>query len=88
MNIKTGDEVIFIYAIVKADDYGKVSFPANASFAKAMEIGPVEELTDMENCKGWGAMTGIALAKLGRKLCPEIFAIKNPDGPNKPRLIT
>lgn len=54
MNIKTGDEVIFIYAIVKADDYGKVSFPANISFAKAMEIGPVEELTDMENCKGWG----------------------------------
>ena len=76
--LKTGTETILIYAIVPAEDYSKVSFP-KGSFAKALEIGPVEELCDLENCKGWGAMVGIALAKAGRRICPEIFRMLNPE---------
>jgi hypothetical protein len=78
--IKTGEEVVLVFSIIKREDYDKLKIP-NGSYSKAIELGPVEELTNMENCKGWGAWVGISLGKLGRKLCPEIFKINNPNGP-------
>lgn len=77
--MKSSDECVFIYAIVKKEDYDKVKLPQGASFAKALEIGPASELCNMESCRGWGAMAGIALAKLGLKLFPEVHKIMNPD---------
>lgn len=76
--MKTGTEVVLMYAIIPKADWQKVKLPEGC-FAKAMEIGGAEELANMENCKGWGAWIGISLAKLGRKLCPEVFAILNPE---------
>lgn len=78
--IKTGEEVVLVFSIIKREDYGKLKIP-DGSFSKAIELGPIEELCDMESCRGWGAWVGISLGKLGRKLCPEIFKIKNGVAP-------
>ena len=76
--INSDTEVIFIYAVVPKDQYDKVKLP-EGSHAKAMEIGEARDLCDMEACKGWGAITGIALSKLGLRLFPEIHRIMNPE---------
>jgi hypothetical protein len=75
--IKTGDEVVMLTAIIKIEDYDKVKIP-HGSFAKAWEIGRIEELLDQETCKGWGGMVGIMLARLAVKLCPDAAKIFKP----------
>jgi plasmid rolling circle replication initiator protein Rep len=67
--MKTGDEVILAFAVIKKDDWHKVSFP-NGAFAKAWEVGTIEEMLDQQKCKGWGAMVAISICRLANKLCP------------------
>jgi len=83
MNKKTVDQdtdCVFVYAVIPKHDWHKVTFP-EGSMAAAYDIGPLKELANLENCKGWGSMAGIALGKLGLKLFPEIHKIVNAAKP-------
>lgn len=69
--MKTGDDCIVMYAVIPKDQYGKVLLP-DGSFAKAFQIGKVEQLVQMQECKHWGMLMSVSLQRLAKKLCPEV----------------
>lgn len=71
MEIKAGDDVVVMYAVIPKEQYGKLNMP-DGSFAKAFHIGKVEQLVQFQECKHWGMMMTVSLQRLARKLCPEI----------------
>lgn len=73
--MKTGDKVVVMYAIIPEEQYGKLSMPPG-SFAKAFQIGPIEQLVQQQECKHWGMIMAVSLQRLARKLCPEIAESK------------
>ncbi len=81
--IRHDSEVVFVFAVIRKEDYSKLKIP-DGSMAKALEIGEATELCDMEKCKGWGGIAGIGLARLGKRMFPEIFKMLNPEGPRAP----
>lgn len=81
--IKTGDEIVFMCAIIKRDQWEGVKLPPGC-FAKAYEVGKIEELTDVRVSRGWGAMAGTLINRLAKKLCPEAALFLGPQDADQP----
>ncbi len=65
-----GDKVIVMYCVLPADKWDGVKLP-QGSFAKAFDVGTIDDLTEVQACKGWGAMMAASINRLAKKLCPD-----------------
>lgn len=69
--MKTGDEVVIVYAAVPVDMWGDVKFP-EGSYVKAFSGGKVEEYIEFRKCGHIGQMIAYALHALAKRVCPEV----------------
>lgn len=69
--IKADEEVVFMYAVVPKELYGKVNLP-HGCYAKAIEIGPFKGLLDRKECFVWGGFAAEGINRVARKLMPEL----------------
>lgn len=69
--MKTGDEVVLLYAVIPKEKYDKLSIP-DGSFAKAIIAGKVESFVQMSECRNWGMLVATSLQILARKICPDV----------------
>lgn len=79
--MKAGDEIVVLYAVVPKEKYNRVQIP-DGSFAKAFQVGPIEEFISKKVCIATGNMLSVALNRLARKHCPELVPtlIEMPEG--------
>lgn len=68
--MKTGDAVIVMYAVIPAEKWDDVKLPEGC-FAKAFNVGNIEDLVQVHPCKGWGAMMAASINRLAKKICPD-----------------
>jgi hypothetical protein len=68
--MRTGDDVVFIWALVRREDEKKVGFP-KGSLANGIN-GKIEDFLDEQRCKRAGSMAAAALKRAAEKSCPEL----------------